>query len=278
MLLFFVSNLVAQNSLLYEISGNGIKGKSYLLGTIHIIPTQDFYFPSHYTKCIKKSKNVVMEIDISDMVGQLQVLMKMNMEKNTLKDLYTTEEYNFVKQTLKDSFQIDIKTVESTKPIFIQQQLTGADNSAIMSGKMKSYEIEIYTLGAKLKKKFGGLETAVEQMSILDSIPLKEQAQMLLESLKEIHKSKVEMQKMYSFYKNQQLDSLSAMFEKDELDIKEYEDQLLNNRNTKWIPMMEIWMKKSSTFFAVGAGHLGGKNGVIELLKKRGYKVKPIYK
>ena len=55
-----------------------------------------------------------------------------------------------------------------------------------------------------------------------------------------------------------------------------YEDVLLYTRNKNWIPIMEEKMKAHKTFFAVGAGHLGGKNGVIDLLKKAGYKLTPL--
>jgi uncharacterized protein YbaP (TraB family) len=54
------------------------------------------------------------------------------------------------------------------------------------------------------------------------------------------------------------------------------QELLLDRRNRNWIPIMESAMKKSSTFFAVGAGHLAGSQGVLELLRKQGYKVKPI--
>jgi uncharacterized protein YbaP (TraB family) len=54
------------------------------------------------------------------------------------------------------------------------------------------------------------------------------------------------------------------------------QELLLDRRNRNWIPVMESAMKNSSTFFAVGAGHLAGNQGVLELLRKQGYKVKGI--
>ncbi|HJW29526.1 MAG TPA: TraB/GumN family protein, partial [Saprospiraceae bacterium] len=64
--------------------------------------------------------------------------------------------------------------------------------------------------------------------------------------------------------------------DKDQSGIGDYEDLLLNNRNRNWIPRIGEWMRKGTTLFAVGAGHLGGKNGVIRLLQKAGYKVTPV--
>ena len=58
--------------------------------------------------------------------------------------------------------------------------------------------------------------------------------------------------------------------------LSEYEDVLLSKRNTAWISGMKTMMEETPTFFAVGAGHLAGKKGVINLLKKEGYKLSPI--
>ncbi|MEO5583583.1 MAG: TraB/GumN family protein, partial [Saprospiraceae bacterium] len=55
-----------------------------------------------------------------------------------------------------------------------------------------------------------------------------------------------------------------------------YENLFLYDRNKKWIPLMSAMMKDKSTFFAVGAGHLGGPKGVINLLKLAGYKITPV--
>jgi uncharacterized protein YbaP (TraB family) len=57
----------------------------------------------------------------------------------------------------------------------------------------------------------------------------------------------------------------------------EYTDILLSDRNHNWIPVIGEEAKKRPTFFAFGAGHLGGENGVINLLRKAGFTVKPIF-
>ena len=66
------------------------------------------------------------------------------------------------------------------------------------------------------------------------------------------------------------------MSEAEEGGIEGYEDVLLYTRNKNWIPIMSEQMSTNKTFFAVGAGHLGGKDGVIDLLKKEGFKLTPL--
>ncbi len=55
-----------------------------------------------------------------------------------------------------------------------------------------------------------------------------------------------------------------------------FNELMLDNRNRNWIPVMEKNMKENQVFFAVGSGHLGGENGVINLLRTQGYELKPI--
>jgi uncharacterized protein YbaP (TraB family) len=62
----------------------------------------------------------------------------------------------------------------------------------------------------------------------------------------------------------------------DSPDIDGFEDLLLVNRNKKWIPVMKAEMNRSACLFAVGAGHLPGTDGVIDLLRKEGYTVSPV--
>ncbi|MNE88753.1 TraB family protein [compost metagenome] len=79
---------------------------------------------------------------------------------------------------------------------------------------------------------------------------------------------------MQSYHK-QDLESLAKLIlESDQLGSSA--DELLDKRNQNWIPKMEELMKTKSCFFAVGAGHLGGPNGVIQLLRQKGYEVTPV--
>jgi uncharacterized protein YbaP (TraB family) len=261
--------------LLWEISGNGLKKKSYILGTIHIIPAKDYYFPKHYTKALKSTEKLVMEIDMMDLVGQMQVFTMSKMKNHQLKDFYDKETYEEITRVMRDSFNLDIEDFKDMKPIFVQQQLA---TSEYLGGDTKSYELELTKMGLNMDKTFGGLETAKEQMLILDSIPLQEQADMLLESIRNISKENKELQTLVRFYKEQNLDSLNALFEKEDHQLNDHENSLLGNRNRKWIPKIEEFLRSGPTFFAVGAGHLGGEQGVINLLRKKGYTLKAVLK
>jgi len=120
------------------------------------------------------------------------------------------------------------------------------------------------------------LETMEFQASVFDSIPYEEQAKELLKSIDSIAVNKQLFDTMLNVYKSQQLKEIENLFNKSELGLEEHQDILLDNRNRNWVGQLKNIMKTTSVFVAVGAGHLVGKAGLIELLRKEGYTLRPI--
>ena len=81
--------------------------------------------------------------------------------------------------------------------------------------------------------------------------------------------------KLMDVYRNQDLDKMQEMTAGEE-GMSDYIDLLLYNRNANWAKKMPAIMKSKATLFAVGAGHLGGEKGVINLLRQAGYTVRPV--
>ena len=81
---------------------------------------------------------------------------------------------------------------------------------------------------------------------------------------------------MLNVYKSQHLNEIENLFTKSELGLEEHQDILLDNRNKNWVGQLKNIMKTNAVFIAVGAGHLVGKMGLIELLRKEGYTLKPL--
>ena len=113
-------------------------------------------------------------------------------------------------------------------------------------------------------------------MSMFDSIPYDAQAKMLVESIKSNQSGDDQFKEMVEMYKNQDIYRMQSMLKDEDEGIADYEDLLLAGRNRNWIPIMAEMMTQRPTFFAVGAGHLGGEAGVIALLRQKGYEVRPV--
>lgn len=268
----------AENSLLWEISGNGLTQPSYLFGTIHIIAAEDFVLTDSTLAAFKRCKEVAFEIDMDEMdnlAALLPLLMKAFMRNGTtLRDLLSTEDYHLVKSRFSE-MGLPIFMLERVKPMFLSSLMTGQGSDSSEMANTKSYEIELLQLARDAEKPVHGLETAAYQMSMFDSIPYKAQAEMLVETLKAGPSENDEMDQLVALYKAQDLVELQKMMESDS-GIGEYQHLLLDQRNANWIPVMSRMMKESPVFFAVGAGHLGGEQGVIALLRRQGYQLRAV--
>jgi uncharacterized protein YbaP (TraB family) len=275
-----------EKSLLWEISGKGIK-KSYIFGTIHMIGESDFFLNESVLRSIRKSKKMVMEIDISQ---SMQTAMKMLMlapmkDGKKLSDVLNESDYQLVKYYFtnesknKELQLMPFGLIEKWKPMLLQSFLY----TDMIEGAVKSYEMELLAIGTKRKMKFDGLETIEEQINIFDKIPYEDQAKELLEMIKEIkagkNSGKAEFSKLVALYKAQDLDAMVEQSGEDLFkDMQNAEQELLINRNKKWIPKILTLSKENSVFYAVGAAHLGGKSGILRLLMKEGLKVRAILK
>lgn len=269
-------------SLLWRISGNGLKQPSYLFGTIHLIPKADLNFSQGTLNALNRSKKIVFEIDIKEMTSlrtQFSLMNKAFMKGGkTLKNLLPEEDYALVKQKMKEK-GLPSSMFERLKPLFLSTMLSSDETENPLSSnsenKMTSVEMELWKIAKKQGLKSGGLETADFQMAVFDSIPYEDQAKMLVESLKSNQSGGNELAEMVALYKAEDITGMQKIIAETE-SMGAFENLLLGNRNQNWIPKMDILMQNQSTFFAVGAGHLGGNQGVIALLRKKGYQVEAV--
>ncbi len=274
-----------ENSVLWKITGNGLKKPSYLLGTIHLIPKADFELTEATRKALDNSQRVTFEIDMKDMTNisaQMSLMMKAFMPNGTtLKTLLPEADYAFVQSKLKEK-GLPGGMLERMKPMFVSMMFAdGGEEGGTMNEKMTSVEMEIYRIAQRRKLESAGLETIAYQMAIFDSIPYEAQAKMLLQSLRDADAAVAddktegpgELEKMLEMYRKQDITAMQSMISTDDSGMSAYEDILLGKRNRNWISVMGRMMREKPTLFAVGAGHLGGKGGVIALLRTAGYRV-----
>ncbi len=268
------------NALLWKIEGNELSTASYLYGTIHMIDADDYFLPTGTLAAMEAVEKVVFEIDMnemSDMSNMMGIMMKAFMKDGlTLKDLLSEADYKVV----GDHFQkigLPLMMLERIKPMFLSALAYGdMDPEGLQTGSIKSYEMEFFEIAESAGKSVAGLETIEFQMGLFDSIPYKDQAEMLVETIKHSDTESDEFEKMTAMYKAQDITAMIEMVTDETEQLSEHEDLLVGKRNSSWIPIMEKMMKVQPTFFAVGAAHLAGEKGVINLMKKAGYKVTPI--
>lgn len=262
------------NSLLWRISGNGNSEPSYLFGTFHLLCKEDIHFSSALKTALSRSDTIYMELDMDDPSVMLSAMMYMNMDSGkTLKSLYTEEEYQRLSDYFKDSLNMSLSMFARAKPFF----LVALFYPRMMDCNQPSgVEAALIKLANENSKEIKGLETMKFQASVFDSIPYEWQADELLKNIDSFEVAKREFEDMLRLYKNQNLDSIAIMINESEFGDGQFQEQLLSNRNKKWVAYLDSIMKYQSVFVAVGAGHLPGKYGVIQLLQELGYTVDPL--
>ncbi len=262
------------NTLLWQISGNGLNKPSYLFGTIHMMCKEDINFSENLKNVFTSANEIYFEMDLDDASSMMSGLLLMTMKDQSLKDLYTDEEYNRVKTYFNDSLNIPFAMMQKMKPLFLQAFLYP---KMMPCKNISSIEQELLALAKKDNKPIKGLETMEFQASVFDSIPYKDQAAGLLKSIDSINNYGDEFNKMVEVYKTQNLTQMQSMFNESDFENADQQAILLDNRNVKWVKELQEIMKEKVVFVAVGAGHLPGKMGVITLLRNAGYKVTPLY-
>ncbi len=121
-----------------------------------------------------------------------------------------------------------------------------------------------------------GLEKLQDQLNIFDSIPYEEQMDMVINSAKNASYYQTSWSSLIKAYKEEDINKLNQISMEVSPELIKYDDIFLDERNSRWVPVIESLVMTKSTFIAVGAAHLGGETGVLQLLKNRGYTLKQL--
>ncbi|HWB26380.1 MAG TPA: TraB/GumN family protein [Chitinophagaceae bacterium] len=260
------------NTLLWQISGPGITKPSYLYGTIHIMCPDDIVVTDILRAKFNSTRQLYLELDLDDPKTISDAMTGMMMKHDTtLQQLLPKEEYDTVAANFQKLTGIPMMMMEKVQPMLAE----AAIYPAVLGCQGEAWEQKFQQMANDRKMELKGLESTKDQLDIFDSIPYKAQAEMLAKSLKDIDSLKISFRQLLEVYKKKDLDSLNILIN-DDPDFASYEDIMIDRRNAKWIPEIIAESKKMPTFFAVGAGHLGGPKGVIAMLRKQGYTLTPI--
>ncbi|MFW5725083.1 MAG: TraB/GumN family protein [Bacteroidota bacterium] len=266
-----------EKGLLWKVSGNDLDKPSYIFGTLHLICPDDFTIFPGTEEAIGKAEQVVLELDLTDqnllMAMQREIMMK---EGLTLKDILTEKDYDMVSGFFTDSLGMQIQMFQTMQPFFIQTLLY----PHMIDCQPTSYEQYFITQANAHELPVAGLETLEEQLNVFKALTYQQQAEMLVKTIKEFGSQSKEFQEMVEGYIAQDLalimDMFAKMIEETGGGFEEFNFRLMKERNHRWIPRMEEMMNEKPVFFAVGAGHLSGEDGILKLLVAQGYTVEMV--
>ncbi len=264
-------NTAYSQSLLWEISGKGLKSPSYLYGTIHIQDNRVFLYGDEVKRAFEQAEAYAMEV-IIDKIDKDKMKNLIYMKKKSLNDFYTSEEYDLVDKYCQEKMGVGLNFVGKMKPFFLSSQLMQLEMP-----KDQDLALDAYFLmeARKADKKIIGIEKLKDQIGAISKISIEEQADMLLEMVKAPKKNSEKFEKLVQSYISFDFEQMQELLSDTTLP-KQFEKALLIKRNKKMARRIAKIVKKQVTFNAIGAGHLLGEKGVVELLRKKGFTMKAI--
>ncbi|MCU0335532.1 MAG: TraB/GumN family protein [Chitinophagaceae bacterium] len=262
------------NTLLWEVSGNGLARPSFILGTMHILCAQDANLSPQLRQVLDATGQVYLEIDMDDLGQMFGSLKAMAMRNGTkLSDLLSPEEYQRVEKFFGQKSPLPFSMMERYKPMLLSAMVV---EQQLPCEKANGMEIMLMAEATTRKQEIKGLETMEFQVGLFDSIPYAVQAKELLKAIDSMGQDKGSIDSLLLAYRQQDLAMIEKVSMMDDGAVGGNLDLLLYSRNRNWAAQVGPIAQKMPTLFAVGAAHLPGSQGLLELLRKQGYTLRPL--
>ncbi len=259
---------------LWQIQSN--TNTSYILGSIHFLKKDMYPLNKKIENAFEESSVLVVEANLSiDKIAEAILLIMqrgMYAGDKILKNNISKKTYTLAEKKLKE-YGMDISNFQKFKPWFLAMTITSFELMKL--GLDPNFGIDKYFLDKALKKKeILELEGAEFQVNLLDSFSAEQQDKFLFYTLKETSKPGKDIENIVNAW------SEGNAFEMEKIlyesiqnlpELKDFYRKLIDDRNEKMVEKIESFLKTKKKFFiVVGAGHLIGKNGIIQLLRNRG--------
>ncbi|MCG6887684.1 MAG: TraB/GumN family protein [Proteobacteria bacterium] len=270
-----VSWATGEKGMLWKVEGAG-KRPSYLLGTIHSGDPRVLRLPAVTQKAFVGADSFSGEVEM-DMNSMLQVSESMfYSDGSMLKDKLDPKLYQQTVSLLA-GYGLPEMIVQRMKPWAVATTLSLPKNS---SGQV--LDMQLYNDATMQGKRVYGLETVQEQISALNGMSERLQVEMVRSAVQQHPELDRINARLINAYLKQDLVALERISEetlsKEDHSVAEaFTSEVVNKRNIRMLSRMQPRLREGNAFIAVGALHLPGKKGLLNLLRRKGYTVTPVY-
>lgn len=266
----------AQNSILWEISGNGLESPSYLLGTLKFIGAKEFIFPKEFKEKMDQCKIFAIE-DQVDHQAQMEINKALHFPKGkSLATELSPEDYAKLVAFMEKEFHIPKAKFEKDLGKLIPLALSINMTRMALGEKVKYYDIELLLTAKKEKLKTYSLEPIKREAEAIQSFPMEEQKKALMESVANFEQQKNEYIQLEAAFDANDLDKIFALTLHPTEDHPDFVEAFYTKRNLEWMPKIDKMMHDKPAFICVGITHLEGEQGLLALLRGKGYSLKPV--
>lgn len=282
LLLLFGSTLYAQGptgkSCLFRVTAPG--STVYLLGSIHFMRETSYPLKDTIERAFAASANAVFEVDMATMDSpDTQALMlskSVYTDGNTLESNLSPATYrNLAEKT--GEFGLDVKMLNNFKPWSVAMTLMGLKLNQLGFDPTKGIDRYFYAKARTAGKRTFGLETLSYQIGLFDTLSPREQNLLVEQTINDFDTMESEMGEMLRSWTNGDVGNLERMLLKSFVDYPSLYQKFLVRRNRNWLSQIELFLGQRKTWFVViGAGHLLGHDGLVNMLRAQGYAVEQL--
>lgn len=259
-----------QNSLLWKITGNGLKQPSYLYGTIHLTDERVFRLGDSLYSAIEKSEGFAIEVSPEEMMSLIIDEVKDMTSAKRIKELLNKKDFDKYSKALSKKFD---KPAEKITTQDVLKEKNKWITESYKNGKMTTFlDAYLFDVARRQGKWTGGIEDLSDQKFLIDRLFDVSDLDWLAGETGKDSKSPVET--LVQLYINDDINGIDQLYGQQD---SAYKDMLLIKRNIKMARRMDSLSSIRSTVFAVGAAHLPGQDGVIKLLQQKGFAVQPVF-
>jgi len=250
----------------------------FLLGSLHVLKSSAYPLAPEIDRAYASSQRLVFETDIGAMMDPaiLAKMMEMGIYPEG-QDLFQHISETTRKKLEEKLQELGLSPADFSrfKPWFLAVTLTTLELQRLGFNPTYGIDLHFYTKAKADKKELAYLESVEYQLSLLGEMNAQDQTSFLNQTLQDLDISAQLADDMMAAWQNGETDDLYELLFKSFEDHPGIEDRLLTRRNKAWLPQIEKMLKApKTTMVIVGAGHLIGPDGLVELLKQKGYAVK----
>jgi uncharacterized protein YbaP (TraB family) len=253
------------------------KNSIYLLGSIHYLKKENYPLNPSILEALDKSKRLVLEVDLNN-AALPEAAQRLALEKAVYRD-GTTLEQSIEPETYQLAAQraaqlgVDMRVMNPMKPWFVALTLMAIKLQQL--GLDQNLGVDRY-LAERAKrggKPTSGLESLEFQMGLLDQLSKRDQEMLLRETVMELELLDQNINQIVQSWLKGDGESLAALLLAGMKEYPELHQKIIVDRNRRWLPEIERMIAAGDgAMVVVGAAHLVGKDGVLEMLKARGYR------
>lgn len=271
-----VSCVFAQSSVWKVTNGDKVL---YLGGSSHLLRTEDFPLPAEFDKAFETSQQLVLEADINSVstpeMAQYIMMKSMLPAGKTLKSILSDDVYSELSKICAKN-NIPIENVQNLKPVML---MTILEMVQIQKLGFQPQGVDVYYLTKQIGRNgdLSYLETVESQIELLTTMGDGFEDEYVKYSLKDMKNIESEIAIMIKEWRKGTTKFITKELKKHTKQFPTVYNKLFTQRNNNWLPQIEQFLQDDKVeFVVVGLGHLVGKDGLLKLLKNKGYKVEQL--